>query len=604
MINIKQLKSSTSGPILVQGSSNVISSSDFTWNDSTKIQYVGGKIGINVISPTHTLDIVATGTNVLKVTSNAAGSYTGPKLAMEVGGGTWNWGFSAQKDAMTALTPGTTIGNFIFGYGTESAPISKFAYYSSYGGFGVNVPFNSISAAGHFRNVVVGNFNDALILADTFLGVSRFIVQNDGFIGIGVNPTLGLLEIKGIDDTSTNSTLYVKTLSGYKLAQFRNDGLLNFLNNDIQMITDGAGTHLQGGNYKQFILGISGIGDYIILSHNEGSTKILTQAVVLGGSIPSGDVSLNVGNYGGISSIGVRNIALSANTSGGATFAIGAKGQGGANGSATMRFSHNPISFGAAGASTNNNYYRIGIGQDDVLTHRVAIADGLIVSGLSTAGAMQIVGGDSTFNNFGLIVYDIALNSNFSVRNDGSSGFGGILANTKVSITGSDSTGTNSALKIHNLAGTLLLQQKNNGIFYLNTTNSNDSQFQLANSGGVGFSILHYSAGNQQMYFDACYESGIIAKNTHSFGILNVGGLLRFGRASGLTPGTGFGYSIALNIDSATGYVGINFGANAATSPLQIGGLPSYATNALALIGGLTNGALYIRIGHGLDIVV
>lgn len=466
MINIKQLKSATSGPILFQGTSTVLSSSDFTWNDSTKVGYINGKLGIGITNPTSST------------------------------------------------------------------------------------------------------------------------------------------HIKGIDSTASNFAFKVDNLANYNIASFRNDGFISLLNNDIEIATSAGFCSILGGNYKAFKIGISGIAYFMTMVHNTGALEIHTPTVILGGSISSGDVSVNIGNYGGLSSIGVRNIALSTNSSGGASFAIGAKGQGGANGSATMRFSHNPTSFGVSGASTDNNYYRIGIGQDDVTTHRVAIADGLKVSGLSTAGAMQIVGGDSTSTNFGLIVYDIALNNNFSVRNDGSSGFGGIYSNTKVSITGSDSTGTNNALKIHNFAGTLLLQQKNNGIFYLNTTNSNDSQFQLANSGAIGFSILHYSPGNQQMYFDACYESGIIAKNTHSFGILNVGGLLRFGRASGLTPGTGFGYSTALNIDSSTGYIGINIGNATATSPLHIGGLPTYATNAAALVAGLTPGALYIRTAWGLDIVV
>lgn len=50
------------------------------------------------------------------------------------------------------------------------------------------------------------------------------------------------------------------------------------------------------------------------------------------------------------------------------------------------------------------------------------------------------------------------------------------------------------------------------------------------------------------------------------------------------------------------GKVGI--GTTTPTSKLQVIGLPTYADNATALLGNLTVGALYIRTGHGLDIVV
>ena len=45
-------------------------------------------------------------------------------------------------------------------------------------------------------------------------------------------------------------------------------------------------------------------------------------------------------------------------------------------------------------------------------------------------------------------------------------------------------------------------------------------------------------------------------------------------------------------------------GGNTPTTKLQVIGLPTYADNASALVAGLTNGAMYIRTGHGLDIVI
>jgi hypothetical protein len=48
----------------------------------------------------------------------------------------------------------------------------------------------------------------------------------------------------------------------------------------------------------------------------------------------------------------------------------------------------------------------------------------------------------------------------------------------------------------------------------------------------------------------------------------------------------------------------VGIGTSSPTSKLQVVGLPTYADNAAALAGGLTAGAMYIRTGHGLDIVV
>lgn len=184
-------------------------------------------------------------------------------------------------------------------------------------------------------------------------------------------------------------------------------------------------------------------------------------------------------------------------------------------------------------------------------------------------------------------------------------GFGTILPTATIHGKGIDATGSNSVMKLDNLANTNLLNIKNNGVISLNSIVGTDSQLQLATNGSVGFSFLNYTPGNQQMYFDACYEANnIIAKHTHSFSILNVGAQLRFGRANGLTPGSAFGYGIAMTVDAATGYVGVNTGTGTVTSPLQIGGVPTYLNNATAVGAGLTVGALYIRIGHGLDIVV
>ena len=52
-----------------------------------------------------------------------------------------------------------------------------------------------------------------------------------------------------------------------------------------------------------------------------------------------------------------------------------------------------------------------------------------------------------------------------------------------------------------------------------------------------------------------------------------------------------------INIDRATGFVGINKAT--ALSPLAVGGLPVYADNAAALVGGLTAGDFYKTAATG-----
>jgi hypothetical protein len=72
---------------------------------------------------------------------------------------------------------------------------------------------------------------------------------------------------------------------------------------------------------------------------------------------------------------------------------------------------------------------------------------------------------------------------------------------------------------------------------------------------------------------------------------------------SGKSRISSIGHSyIAVNTGPQNDFFGV--GTDTPTSKLQVVGLPTYADNAAALAGGLTAGAMYIRTGHGLDIVV
>jgi hypothetical protein len=98
-------------------------------------------------------------------------------------------------------------------------------------------------------------------------------------------------------------------------------------------------------------------------------------------------------------------------------------------------------------------------------------------------------------------------------------------------------------------------------------------------------------------------DTGLLIQNT-STGGRNYS-LYSSGGSSGLAAGALSVYddtasAVRLLISSA-GFVGLG-GITAPTSPLQIGGVPSYASNAAAISGGLTTGATY-RNGDNLCIV-
>lgn len=147
-----------------------------------RLLQTNGYLGVGLNNPStlgHFKSINDTG---IRVETNSGSAYTGKKFEYEVGGGQWGLGFSAANNAMTFLTSGSSNGNFIFGYGTETSPIARMYYNSIFGGFAVNVALGSIDAAGHFKMVSVGLPADKILLVQTFGGVNQFAVYNNGGI--------------------------------------------------------------------------------------------------------------------------------------------------------------------------------------------------------------------------------------------------------------------------------------------------------------------------------------------------------------------------------------------------------------------------------------
>lgn len=198
------------------------------------------------------------------------------------------------------------------------------------------------------------------------------------------NAVLQELEIGGkttIIGTLGNNVLDIYDTFLNSLFRVEDDGFVSIRNGDLTFSTVGGFSKIDVPNYLPFKLSMSGsYGDFIVLSNTVGDIHLVKQTRILGGITPTSDTSLDIGAFGGTSSVGVRNVSLDSSGTGSAVYSIGKQGSGGLDGSATMRFINDPVSFGAGINDESNNYHRIGIGMNSVSTHRVVVADGLKVS--------------------------------------------------------------------------------------------------------------------------------------------------------------------------------------------------------------------------------
>jgi hypothetical protein len=129
---------------------------------------------------------------------------------------------------------------------------------------------------------------------------------------------------------------------------------------------------------------------------------------------------------------------------------------------------------------------------------------------------------------------------------------------------------------------------------YLNTAGAGNTS--------IGFESLREVTSNNNTALG--YQAG----RAHTTGNNNTFiGNLADSSAIGVTNATAIGYDTKVSQSNTMvlgNGVNVGIGTSTPTSKLQVVGLPTYANNAAAITGGLTAGALYIRTGHGLDIVV
>lgn len=329
-----------------------------------------GFVGINTTNPQAQLNINRTndGIDLLKLTSDN-----------EVV-------FSARRGAITALANSYTL---------------------SGGGGGTYTLIADTNPTLKFNTIGIGETLTIGGSIPTFTTTRPALVIDSPLVGVGINyPDItAKLHSKGADFSSSNFGLKVDNSTGSTTLGVRNDSKVIINTGDTSFYTSGGISYLDIENYRSFKIKMTGsYGDMMTFSHNVGDIKLHRPTVIFDSPTPSATNTLEVGTTNGASSLGVRNISLDSSASGYGMFAIGKQGSGGSYGTATMRFIYSPTSYGYSANTNDNNLFRIGIGADVENTHRVVIADGLKVSGLtiidsgSTYGAGKIAISDSFGN--------------------------------------------------------------------------------------------------------------------------------------------------------------------------------------------------------------
>lgn len=333
-----------------------------------------GFIGINTNNPQAQLNIDRTndGVELLKLTSDN-----------EVV-------FSARRGAITALANSYTFSGGGGGTYTFIANTNPTLVWNTIG-LG-----ETLSIGGSIPTIATTR--PAFVIDSPLVGV-----------GIGYPEITAKLHSKGADFSSANFGLKVDNSTGSTTLGVRNDSKVIINTGDTSFYTSGGYAVLDVENYRPFKIRNSSIGfDFMTFSHTTAQVNIAGPTLIRGGINPSQNCSLEVGTYGSggdnVSSIGVRKIALSNSAGGWGVFGIGSQSDAGSFGAPTMRFVYTPLTYGYSAETTNNNLFRIGIGADVENSHRVIIADGLKVSGLtivdsgSTYGAGKIAISDSLGN--------------------------------------------------------------------------------------------------------------------------------------------------------------------------------------------------------------
>jgi len=202
----------------------------------------------------------------------------------------------------------------------------------------------------------------------------------------------------------------------------------------------------------------------------------------------------------------------------------------------------------------------------------------------NTVGSEKYFG---TNDNFSIPLYTNGLARGIFL-NTGDFGFGTVSPTSRVHIQGVDSTSSNYALKVDNSASSPLLYVRNDGNVGIGTTNITNnltlstssataSQFFInagVNQGALSF--LAFAQGNNQIFFDANYESSsLIAKSTTPSAIVHYLDNLRFNGNIGATIGASFSYNTLMSLNFTTGNLAVGLGISSALARIHNYGIDS-----------------------------
>lgn len=169
--------------------------------------------------------------------------------------------------------------------------------------------------------------------------------------------------------------------------------------------------------------------------------------------------------------------------------------------------------------------------------------------------------------------------------------------NSTLNVIGSGSTSSTTNLLLQNSSGTELFKVVNDG-----TATFSNGTYSLAYTPANSATL--YSAGSAALSVGTPPTRAVFFLGSRFYMYANNQEVLRgFPSASNcVSIGGSTDPTETLDVGGAKGSLRVR-GISKLDNGAIVGGLSTYANNAAAIIAGLTAGALYIRIGHGLDIV-
>jgi hypothetical protein len=302
--------------------------------------------------------------------------------------------------------------------GTKGIELNNEGALALYGGLGIsggtNTTAQRLNIDDNSSNIILrvngDNGSTEFGLGATNFGRLRVYKQGDHGIQVGVNNTDNEYSAFSVYDgsnfrvridksgnasfgfiSSPQARLHVSSTSGTAL---RIDGSLT--NNNLVVLDGGTMQHMNGNFqftqdvgyatlrstiYQAVRFGTHAVPDRIVLER-DGNISLNDRTYIKGAAIPSVTETLSVGfsNHsvnGNVSSMVVDNITMGASNSGLGLFAIGRFGSGGTTGNATLNFSYTPTSYGGTVNSSNNNYFRVGLGIGGVVDYRLNVSGGI-----------------------------------------------------------------------------------------------------------------------------------------------------------------------------------------------------------------------------------